>query len=129
MTKKFRISPAEREVLWVLSEAREDYLPSLINTIYDSFSALSHREMLMMAENAIRNLYRQGFIQLCIETQNQGRRSLDPLPVDDAKKSLAIGRLLKWDEEKTCWGWDFDHGGHNITIVVLTEMGAEVLRS
>lgn len=71
--RKLHISPTEREILWVLSEAGEGNLPAVVDTIYRTFPQLSRQEMLMAAEKGLRNLQGKGLIEFCVETHNAGR--------------------------------------------------------
>ena len=124
-TRKLHLSPTEREILWVLSEAEEENLPALLNTIQKTFSALSRQEMLMAAEKGLRNLYAKGFVDLCIETQGPGRL-LTPLSAKEAKKALALGKVLVWNSETMMWDWDAQQNAEWV-VVTLIENGKEAL--
>ena len=115
MMRKLHLSPTEREILWVLSEAGEENLPALLNTIYLKFPALSRQEMLMAGERGLRNLHGKGFIEFCIETQNHGR-VLVPLSADETKKALSVLKYWSGTTKTKCGigtlrrmasGWSF----------------------
>lgn len=127
MTKKLHLSPAEREVLWVLRESEEENLSALVNAMQKQFPTLSRGEMVMASEKAMRDLYRKGLIEVCVENLQHGRR-LDLLPANEASRALAIAQLLKWDEDEKRWNWSPDRGDLKRTVVVLTQKGSEALR-
>jgi len=127
MSKKLRLSPVQREVVWVLSEAGEENLAALLNTVSKKIQANSRLEALMVFENAIRYLYRQGFIDLCLENLENQKHQLVPLTSDEATE-LSVVRVLKWDVNGGYWCLDATQTGKNTLVVTLTEKGQEVLQ-
>jgi hypothetical protein len=123
--RKLHISPTEREILSVLSEAGEENLPALLNTIYMKFPALSRQEMLMAGEKGLRNLHSKGFIEFCVETQNRGR-VLTPLSAHETKKALSLAKVLVWNDKNKMWDWDVEKNGEWV-VVTLTDKGQEAL--
>ena len=124
-TRKLQISSTEREILWVLSEAEEENLPALLNTIYKKFLAISRQEMLMAAEKGLRNLHGKGFVELCIETKAPGRL-LTSLSAGETKKTLNLAKVLVWNSERKMWDWNAEQNGEWV-IVTLTDEGKRAL--
>jgi len=128
MGRKISLSPTEREVLWVLSEAEEENLSALVNAVSGRSPALSRQELMMASEKSLRNLYRQRLIDICAEKENHGR-VLEPLSAKAATEAISLARVLRWDEDRRIWCWNPTASANERTVITLTEKGRSALRS
>jgi hypothetical protein len=112
------MSPSQKQMLVLLSEAHEEDLLSLVNTILKSSSA----ERLQTVVNAIRGLLVFGHCLIATYRDPVSRHWV-PLPERDSLDRLTEAiAYMSWDCDQSFWEWG---GSLDRPQVLLTERGVE----
>jgi hypothetical protein len=121
--RKQRLSPLQREVLWILEEAGAENLLTVLWTLRAHFPALEVTPLLGEAVDGLRRLWLAGLIE--VSTYHAGPSPVwVPLGPDSAEQVWALLFALPGDSER--WVWP---GGIPLPCpeVVLTEAGRRSL--
>jgi hypothetical protein len=124
-SKKYALSPIQREILWTLAEAGSENIPTILNTLRLKFLNLPVSELLRQSEKAIRDLSQSGLIALTQDHEKPGLRFV-PVSPDHLQRFLSIGNIVTWDEDRG-WVWEETKGGIYRVSLSLTEKGRSAL--
>ena len=125
--RKIRLSPLQREVLWMLEEAGSETLPTLANTLGAKFPHEPRDALLAATQDAVRDLHDAGLVSLGREYVKPGER-WKSIPPEEVARFLLLSDVLRWDEERGFWHWDEVRAGTHRVALALTEVGEEALR-
>jgi hypothetical protein len=113
----------ELEIIQLLTEAEEENLPTVFNTILVGRSEESPPRLLSELITAVEALERQGYVRL--SSYRDGWVEWGPLQRDH-RFPLESG--LFWDASLQRWRWDEAKCGYEAPIVTLTARGAVAAR-
>jgi hypothetical protein len=125
--KKISLSTLERDIMWILEEAGEETLCTVLNTLWPKLSAkLSADECLKEFKDAVRALKGRGLIFLGEDKGASGAAIL-PLPValqDEVLSSIENDGIL--DSTTGLWSLSGSSSERSIRLV-LTDDGRDAL--
>lgn len=120
--RKRRLSPMQREILWMLESAGAHDLPVVINTLWDLFADTGHEMFLWNVEEAIRDLSRLGYVTFCHDAPQY--------PLVDPKgtgRLLAISDQFDWNDDRGYWQQGDRRVDTSGVMLQLTDTGRQAL--
>jgi hypothetical protein len=124
---RLKLSPIQREILWTLDEAGDEYITTILNTLRKIFPNRSNDDLIMAVESAIYNLYKHNLITICRKISDRDLIWL-PLSPEEIDTTFPITKFLSWDDIQSYWAWNEHLGGQYRISLVLTEKGKQALR-
>jgi hypothetical protein len=124
--RKVRLSPMQREILWILEEAGAEYIAATLNRLEKRFPEYSRDQFISTFEEAIRGLWELGFIALGRDYQKPGLTYV-LVPQQETLEYLQIHEYAKYDQEKDYWFWDGTLGDSVRLSFMLTKEGRQAL--
>ena len=64
VSKKLKLSPMQREIVWMLEEAGSEALTTVLITLHGQFPGMAWRELMKNAEDAVKGLLHLGLVSL-----------------------------------------------------------------
>ena len=128
MTKKYRLSPFQREVMVMLGDAGEESLLTMLIMLGKHYPDLSGNEIIINLEGAVRELNRLGLVQLYVE-QEQPIRELIPLYDKQHVDALAFNRMVRHELMDDRYVWTSNDFDEDTLYLVLTDLGEDALTS
>lgn len=119
------LSPMQRDVLWILEEAGEENLPTVLNTLRSNSAGVPDEVLIPALSDALRGLWRSGLITFCRYHggSDAGWKDISP---GEIQRVLAVSDVVRWNEDGGYWQWDEARDGRERVSVVVPE---EVLRA
>ena len=126
-SRNLKLSPMQREVLWMLEEAGEENVPALLNTLQALFPDKPYQSLLAEVQAAIRGLWQ---LQLVAFSRDHGKPNLHYVLLDEAESRHALLLIEEVEYETTSGGWTRRPGAGAYPLgLVLTDSGRTALTS
>lgn len=120
---KRSISTAARDILWMLSEAGEEDIGCIANTLRDPESEAAQPAFLRALGTALAELQGLGLIQLSLAS-SQGRAAVSG---SDAARVLMLANNMTWHAEEGCYTWARPSWNGRALVVALSDAGQDFL--
>lgn len=117
--RKQRLSRDARDVLWLLAEAGEESVGTIVNTLRASRPEADPVHLFGALGSALSELVRLGLIDLCFEAGSR----LEPVPADSVPGLLRLADNMVWNDESDCYAWDGSAWNGRRLVVLLSEDG------
>lgn len=121
------LSPIQRDVLWILEEAGEENLPTVLNTLRSNSAGVPDEVLIPALSDALRGLWRSDLITFCRYRGGSDARSEDLSP-GETQSVLAVSEVVRWNEDGGYWQWDEARGGGGRVSVVVPDEVLHALR-
>jgi hypothetical protein len=121
--KKRRLSPLQREILWMLEEAGAETIPTIMVTLRSLFPSLSYDEAGTQFAQESRLLWLAGLVELC---RNYHAPDLHYVRVSEEEHKTFFS-TFQWSEEKDDWTWESASVTLSDMSIALTDVDREAL--
>lgn len=118
--RRLRLTPLQRDILWILEEAGEEHVTTLLNTLARTLTSHQRRHVLDATYAALDALFRAGLVESEYERQISDLNT-SPGSFPDFRS------LVVWDENSRYWKWNERLCGRQRLMCVLTDDGRAVL--
>lgn len=120
---RLRLTPLQREILWILEEAGEEHITTLLNTLRSQVSPDQRPSLPDATYEALQALFLTGLVSFepRIAGCEVNRVSKRPDGIPDFRT------LIAWDEPAGYWKWNEDVAGKRRLAFILTDEGSQSL--
>src|SRR4051812_18322485 len=103
-SRKLRLSPVQREIVWMLEEAGAEEIPTVLYTLMTTLPDCSPDEVVAAVEEAVRGLCDLGLVVFGRDYEAPGLHYVQ-IPADEAGPLLAIHEYMGRDARTGTWEW------------------------
>ncbi|BAZ11857.1 hypothetical protein NIES4071_36830 [Calothrix sp. NIES-4071] len=121
-----QLAPLQIHILRLLSEAGEENIPTIVNTILVESTAGSLENLLDQVNEALQELYwRKLIVYAYYSNDVQYRWKI--LTSKEIQPFLPINNCLSWNQENRSWQWKEKEFGQERVYVLLQEEGRRII--
>lgn len=122
-SRKLKLSPVQREILWLLREAGGETVPHTLNYLHGEFPGVAWRELMQQVEEAVRGLLDLGLVSFWRHIDKE-RGGYTYLPLE----AVEVPQALSFQENyvRRSQARDWPNNGSWIELVI-TDAGERAL--
>lgn len=121
-----KLSAIQIHILKILSEADEENIPTIVNTIYTESPRMDKERLLLQINSALEELHGMGLIAYS-RYVNKGEPRWVTIPEDEISSVLPLQNCLEWNDETSLWRWKAEQFGKERVVVTLEEKGRKAI--